>query len=140
MSVVPGPYRITTHLSPNPAIGVDPRINSAIKPVVIAPKEYAPDGTTWQVVQEDGQLYLLVVDSANTRPEEDKVCAFYGQSGEVWKIVYHPLRKGYAILSVDESLAWYLPNSEYQTQVELHSLGVFPGEGYYFNLEMLVNE
>ncbi|KAI6003542.1 hypothetical protein F5J12DRAFT_783600 [Pisolithus orientalis] len=139
MSVVPGLYRITTHLSPNPAIGVDPRILSAIKPVIVAPPDFSPEGTTWEVVQdEDGQLYLLLVHSARTRPEEQRVFAYYAQPGERWKIVHHPLRRGYAILSPDESLAWYLPNSEYLTQVELKPMGILPGEGYYFNLERLV--
>ncbi|KAI6003539.1 hypothetical protein F5J12DRAFT_893785 [Pisolithus orientalis] len=140
MSISPGLYRITTHLSPNPAIGVNPYIRSGIKPVIVAPPQFSPDGTTWEVVQEeDGQFYLLVVNSANIRPEEDKVFAFYnGVQGERWKIVHHPLRRGYVILSADESLAWHLPNAEYETQVELKALGILPGEGYYFNLERLV--
>lgn len=142
MSVVPGFYRITTHLSPNPAIGVDPRIRSAIKPVIVAPEEFSPDGTTWELLQEDDQLYLLLVNTANTRPDEDRVFAFYnGQPGERWKIVHHPLRRGYTILSPeDESRAWYLPDAEYHTQVELKSLPLIIGEGYYFNLERLVSE
>ncbi|KAI6151587.1 hypothetical protein BKA82DRAFT_1005322, partial [Pisolithus tinctorius] len=138
MSVTSGLYRITTHLSPNPAIGVDPRTRSAVKQVIVVPPEFPPPGSTWEVRQEDGQFYLLAVDGANARPEEDKVNAYYGQPGEMWKIVHHPLRRGFVVLSPDESLAWYLPNSEYFTQVELKPLGILPGEGYYFNLERLV--
>ncbi|KAI6099060.1 hypothetical protein EDD16DRAFT_1708276 [Pisolithus croceorrhizus] len=137
MSVTPGPYRITSHLSPNPAVGVDPRTDSAIKPVIVAPSNFPPEGTTWQVRLEDGQLYLLVVDSANARPDEDKVLAFYGQPGERWRITHHPLRRGYTILSLDESRAWYLPNSGDFTQVELRPLELILGEGYLFNLEQL---
>ncbi|KAI6009724.1 hypothetical protein EDC04DRAFT_2906488 [Pisolithus marmoratus] len=140
MSVVPGFYRITTHLNPNPAIGVDPRIFSAIKQVVVAPPDFPGEGTTWQVLQEDGQFYLLFVNGGKTRPEEDKVYAYYAEPGERWKIVHHPLRRGYVILSADESLAWYLPNSEYFTQVELKSLPLIPGEGYYFNFGGLVED
>lgn len=84
--------------------------------------------------QEEGQFYLLAVDSANARPEEDKVYAYYGQPGVKWKIVHHPLRRGYTILSPeDEALAWYLPNSEYNTQVELKRLGFIIGEGCHIH-------
>ncbi|KAI6039241.1 hypothetical protein EDC04DRAFT_2603351 [Pisolithus marmoratus] len=138
MSGAPGLYRITTHLRPNPAIGVDPRILSAIKQVVVAPPDFSPEGTTWEVIEEDGQFYLLRVHTANTRPREDKVYAYYGEPGERWKVIHHPLHKGYTILSPDESLAWYLSNPEYFTQVELKPLPLMIGEGYYFNLEPLV--
>ncbi|KAI6119950.1 hypothetical protein EDD16DRAFT_1518202 [Pisolithus croceorrhizus] len=140
MSVGSGLYRITTRLSPNPAVGVDPRNDSAIKPVIVVPSAFSSEATTWRVTQEDGQLYLLSVDSANTRPDQQKVCAYYGEPGERWKIVHHPLRRGYTILNPDESLAWYLPNSEDFTQVVLRRLGIIPGEGYYFNLEPLIDD
>ncbi|KAI6033808.1 hypothetical protein PISMIDRAFT_15810 [Pisolithus microcarpus 441] len=69
MTITPGLYRITTRLRPDALIGVDPYIRSAIKPVVIAVPEFSPDGTTWRVLEEDGQLYLLLVHTANTRSE-----------------------------------------------------------------------
>ncbi|KAI6040646.1 hypothetical protein EDC04DRAFT_3140154, partial [Pisolithus marmoratus] len=71
----------------------------------------------WEVIEEDSQFYLLRVHTANTRPKEDKVYAYYGEPGEKWKVIHHPLRRGYTILSPDESLAWYLSNPEYFTQV-----------------------
>ncbi|KAI6119945.1 hypothetical protein EDD16DRAFT_1704796 [Pisolithus croceorrhizus] len=138
MSVTPGPYRITTHLNPNPAVGVDPWTRSAIKPVTVVPSDFPPEGTTWQVRLEDDQLYLLSVHSANARPDEGKVLVFHGEPGERWRITHHPLRRGYTILSLDESLAWYLPNSGDFTQVELRPLELILGEGYLFNLEQLV--
>lgn len=138
MSIVPGLYRITTHLAPNPAIGVDPRINSAIKPVVAAPPDFSPEGTIWEVLQEDGELYLLLVNSARTRDDDDKVFAYYAEPGEKWKIVHHPEYRGYTIQSSDESLYWNLPNSEYHSQIKLNPMGIRPGEEYFFNLEKLV--
>ncbi|KAI6003537.1 hypothetical protein F5J12DRAFT_783595 [Pisolithus orientalis] len=95
MSIVPGLYRITTHLAPNPAIGVDPRINSAIKPVVAAPPDFSPEGTIWEVLQEDGELYLLLVNSARTRDDDDKVFAYYAEPGEKWKIVPSRIQRVY---------------------------------------------
>ncbi|KIK21950.1 hypothetical protein PISMIDRAFT_680915 [Pisolithus microcarpus 441] len=139
MSVAPGLYRITTHLNPNPAVGIDPRIQPAVVPVIVVPAEFPPEGSTWQIIQEDGQLYLLTINTARTRPEEDKVLAFYGEPGERWRLVHHPLRRGYTILSPDESRAWYLPDSADFTQVELRRLELVLGEGYLFNLEQLID-
>ncbi|KAI6119948.1 hypothetical protein EDD16DRAFT_1569372 [Pisolithus croceorrhizus] len=140
MLVAPGFYRITTHLSPNPAVGVDPRIEPAIKPVIVVPSNFPSVATTWQVIQEEGRLYLLAVDGANTLPEEQKVFAYYGHPGERWRIVHHPVHRGYTILSLDESLAWYLPNSGDFTQVELRRLEFIPDEGHLYNLEPLIDD
>ncbi|KIK21953.1 hypothetical protein PISMIDRAFT_11968 [Pisolithus microcarpus 441] len=139
MSVAPGLYRITTHLDPNPAVGIDPRLRAGIVPVIVVPPEFPPEGSTWEIIQEDGQLYLLTINTARTRPDEDKVLAFYGEPGERWRLVHHPLRRGYTILSPDESLAWYLPDSGNLTQVQLKPLELFLGEGYFFNLEQLID-
>lgn len=138
MSVVPGLYRITTHLNNNPAVGVDPSIRAGVVPVIVVPPDFPPQGSTWEIIQEDGQLYLLAINSARTRPDEDKVSAFYGEPGERWRLVHHPLRRGYTIVNPDESRAWYLPSSEPFTEVELRPLELILGEGYLFNLERLV--
>ncbi|KAI6122890.1 hypothetical protein EDD16DRAFT_728014 [Pisolithus croceorrhizus] len=95
VTVTPGLYRITTQLRPNAPIGIDPYNLAAIKPVVIAIPGFSPEGTTWRVLEEDGQLYLLLVHTAKTRPEDDKVYAYYSEPGERWAIVYHPEREGY---------------------------------------------
>ncbi|KAI6119951.1 hypothetical protein EDD16DRAFT_1569390 [Pisolithus croceorrhizus] len=140
MSVTPGFYRITTHLNPNPAVGIDPRVRSAFTPVIVVPSDFPFDGTRWEVIEEDDRLYILLVNTARTRPEEGKVFAFYGQPGERWRIVHHPLRRGYTILNPDESLAWYLPDSSDFTQVELRRQELILGEGYFFNLERLIED
>ncbi|KAI6004311.1 hypothetical protein EDD15DRAFT_2192180 [Pisolithus albus] len=138
MSIVPGLYRITTHLNNNPAVGIDPRIRAGVVPVIVVPSEFPSEGSTWEILQEDDKLYLLAINSARTRPEEERVLAFYGQPGERWRLVHHPLRRGYTIVSPDESRAWYLPDSGDFTQVELRRLELILGEGYLFNLERLV--
>ncbi|KAI6012272.1 hypothetical protein BKA83DRAFT_4369286 [Pisolithus microcarpus] len=140
MSVAPGLYRITTHLNSNPAVGIDPTIKAGIVPVFVVPSEYFPEGSRWEIIQEDGQLYLLTINTARTRPDEGKVLAFYGEPGERWRLVHHPLRRGYTILSPDESRAWYLPDSADFTQVELRRLELILGEGYLFNLEQLIDD
>lgn len=137
MTITPGLYRITTRLRPGAPIGVDPRILSAIKPVVVAIPEFSPEGTTWRVLEEDGQLYLLLVDSANTRSEERKVYAYYSEPGERWKIGPYPGPGGYSTVSRDE-VYWYLPNAADLTQVELRPMGTIPEEGYCFRFEKLV--
>lgn len=139
MTVTPGLYRITTQLRPNAPIGIDPYNLAAIKPVVIAIPGFSPEGTTWRVLEEDGQLYLLLVHTAKTRPEDDKVYAYYSEPGERWAIVYHPEREGYSMLRPDHSYVWYLPNAEDLTQVELRPVDPIlqSSGGYYFNFERL---
>lgn len=137
MTITPGLYRITTRLRPDALIGVDPHIDSAIKPVVVAIPRFSPEGTTWRVLEEDGQLYLLLVHTANTRSEEDKVYAYYSEPGERWRIDGNPGPGEYSTVSRDHRF-WYLPNAADLTQVELRPMGTIPEEGYYFNFERLV--
>lgn len=137
MTIIPGLYRITTRLRPNTPIGIDPHILSAVKPVVVAIPRFSPEGTTWRVSEEDGQLYLLLVHTAKTRPEDDKVYAYYSEPGERWNIEGNPGPEGYCTVSRD-GIFWFLPNAEDLTQVVLRPMGTFPDEGYYFNFERLL--
>ncbi|KIK10719.1 hypothetical protein PISMIDRAFT_690800 [Pisolithus microcarpus 441] len=137
MTITPGLYRITTRLRPDTPIGVDPLILSAIKPVVVAIPRFSPEGTTWRVLEEDGQLYLLLVHTANTRSEENKVYAYYSEPGERWKIDDSPGPGEYSTVSRD-NMFWYLPRAADLTQVELMTMCFNHEEGYDFNFERLV--
>ncbi|KAI6119956.1 hypothetical protein EDD16DRAFT_1704804 [Pisolithus croceorrhizus] len=139
MTITPGLYRIITRLRPDTPVGIDPHILLPVKPVVVAIPRFSPEGTTWQVSEEDGQLYLLLVHTARTRPEDDRVYAYYSEPGERWNIEGNPGPGGYCTVSRD-GIFWYLPNAEDLTQVVLRPMGTFPDEGYYFNFERLLVE
>lgn len=82
-------------------------------------------------------MYLLLVHTANTRSEENKVYAYYSEPGERWKIDDSPGPGEYSTVSRDR-MFWYLPNAADLTQVELKPMGIVHEERYDFGFERLV--